>query len=306
MPLSYSQLSAYRSCPRQFEYGFVKKLPQPLSTYQSFGVSVHSALAKWGKREMQNSKCKIQNEQGSLFEENSQVSHFSLSLDELLQLWHESFIINTYPSTVEADFDRTRGERLMQEFFEWWRKEDRTVIGVEKGFSLDLGLRTKDLGDSLSPTSLRRSGIANLPLHKDIQHDDSATRRRESHVLSPILKGRFDRVEELPDGTLRVIDFKTVGPRTQEQVDQDLQLSVYAMAARSAFSKTVSELVMLFLVDTKLIEVISERGEGELKTAAKTISLLSERISTKNYAPTPGKDVCRHCPYKRVCDVAAV
>src|SRR3989344_2708905 len=120
-----------------------------------------------------------------------------------------------------------------------------------------------------------------------------------------LITGRFDRVEELPDGTLRIIDFKTSRIRNQSAVDQDLQLSVYALAGREELKKEVSQLTMLFLVDESLTEVVTRRGEGELNTAAKTIELLSERVLSGDYTPTPSKEKCRGCPYRRICDASA-
>ena len=118
--------------------------------------------------------------------------------------------------------------------------------------------------------------------------------------------GRFDRVELLSDDTLRVIDFKTGGLRSQELVEGDLQLSLYAIAAKEVWGKEVSELVMLFLVDEEVTEIVTKRTEGELATAAKTIVLLSERIESKDFTPTPSREKCRSCPFRRVCDVSAV
>ena len=127
----------------------------------------------------------------------------------------------------------------------------------------------------------------------------------EKGFATDTITGRFDRVEELPDGTLRIIDFKSGSLRSQEAVDQDLQLSIYCIAAKETFGKETSELVMLFL-DEDVTEVRTSRLEGELRTAAKTISLVSERIASKDYRPCPSREVCRNCPYRRVCDVAAV
>ncbi|HLC75652.1 MAG TPA: PD-(D/E)XK nuclease family protein [Candidatus Peribacterales bacterium] len=267
MPFSYSQLSAFRSCPRKFEYEFIKKLKAPLTPEGCFGVSMHSCLSKWGKIEQAVSEERLAiNSQTTLFEESGvQSAHcVLLSAHRLHELWRESFVIAGYDSTVAVDFDRARGERLLVKFFEWWKREGRKVVAVEKGFKMA------------------------------IDHDDNN-----------VITGRFDRIEELPDSTLRIIDFKTGSMRSQSEVDQDLQLSVYAIAAEQAFGKKVSELTMLFLVEEGLVEVTTTRGEGELHTAAKSISLLTERISSKDYAPTPSREKCRICPFRRICDASA-
>jgi len=295
MKLSYSHLASYKKCPRKYEFEFIKKLPKKITPENAFGISVHSCLSKFGKAEMQNSKFtslrsgygrqEMQNDQASLFmEQDSRESSKDLSLDALLNLWNESFVKNGYETKMAADFDRERGERLLEKFFEWWGKEKHRVLGVEKGFKVDIR----------NPESGIRTKKKIIP--------DSGSRIPDSVTVT----GRFDRVEELDNNTLRIIDFKTGGLKTQGAVDNDLQLSIYALAAKETFGKEASELIMLFLVDEELSEVKTSRTEGELGTAIKTIELLSERIVSEDYTPTPSKEKCRFCPYRRVCDVAAI
>ena len=281
MSLSYSHLSAYRTCPRKFEYAFVKKLKQPLTPATCFGISMHSALAKWGKMEVsvqksgsgQKSVCRSQevarsqwtvgSDQSSLFTEEREATKVSkLALSALINLWNESFVIDGYESKVAADFDRKRGEVLIKKFYDWWGSEKRCVVGVEKGFRMKLS------------------------------HDGT------------VITGRFDRVEELEDRTLRIIDFKTTMPRSQEEVDLDMQLSIYTLASGEAFKKEAKELVMLYLHDEELTEVHTVRSKSELATAAKTIQLFSDRIASGDYVPTPSVKKCRSCPYRRVCDAS--
>jgi len=45
------------------------------------------------------------------------------------------------------------------------------------------------------------------------------------------LTGRIDRVDRAPDGSVVIVDYKTGKARSQEDADESLQLSIYAMAA---------------------------------------------------------------------------
>ena len=262
MPLSYSQLQNYRRCPRQYEYGYIKKLPRQISSGESFGSSVHNTLKKWGEREVKLKPTKSPvEEQLKLFTADTPANSEQLTEELLLELWHSSFIVEGYESRVEADMARLRGEKLMRFFYDWWHQEEHTVFCIEKGFSLELN------GQKIT--------------------------------------GRFDRVEEM-EGGLKIIDFKTSAIRTQEQVDADLQLSVYALACELSLGKPCKELSFLFLSEEGVTEVATERTSGHLKDAAKQILALEENIATGDFHPTPGREVCRCCPYKGICDVAAV
>ena len=48
------------------------------------------------------------------------------------------------------------------------------------------------------------------------------------------MKGRIDRIDECASGEIAVIDFKTGKAKTQDDADESLQLSVYALAAQNA------------------------------------------------------------------------
>ena len=280
MALSYSQLSSFRSCPRKYEFAFVKKLPQPMTEANAFGISVHSALAKFGRAERVESGKRthlrqgyggqvVDSDQSSLFDEDNVIVNKGHSLEDLLEIWGESFTHNVYENKAAADFDRSRGEKLMKKFYEWWGREERKVVGVEKGFRIRI-------------------------------EDERNEKRRGGEEIT----GRFDRVEEF-DGGLRIIDYKTTMPRSQEEVDQDMQLSIYAIAAKETLKKEVKELVMLYLHEENLTQVITTRSDSELATVANNIQLLAERIDSKDYSPTPSSGKCRKCSYRRVCDASA-
>ena len=42
-----------------------------------------------------------------------------------------------------------------------------------------------------------------------------------------MLRGRVDRVDRRPDGSYELIDYKTGKPRTEDQLREDVQLSLY-------------------------------------------------------------------------------
>ena len=256
MPLSHSQLRTYLACPRQYEYQSIKKLPRGISTAESFGSSVHNCLKKFGEKEYSGQKSVV-NDQVGMFD-NNQPSTINLQLEDLIDLWKQSFIIDTYKSRVEADFHRQRGEEIMKKFFEWWKSENRQVMGVETSFKIDVG------------------GI--------------------------VVSGRIDRIEK----GIKVIDFKTTPTRTQEEVDADLQLSIYAMAVKELFEEYPSELMMLYLNDDGVTEIRTERSESQLKDAVKQITSVSNYIKEGEFKPRPSVTACKRCPYKGVCDVAAV
>ena len=80
------------------------------------------------------------------------------------------------------------------------------------------------------------------------------------------LSGRFDRVEEEETG-VHIIDFKTSASRTQEEVDADLQLSIYALAAKQSLKKPFSRPPLLFLFEDEFLADLRHDTAGKLSMA---------------------------------------
>lgn len=263
MPLSYSQLRRYRTCPRQFEFSNIKKIPWGISEAESFGASVHVALKRWGEEELKEESALRNVEsvgQLPMFGEDKGPVGSALNQEKLIQIWHDSFAIDAFPTRLEADFARKRGEAILWQFFLWWMRSPRILLGVEKAFKIP--------------------------------------------VDGTIFAGRLDRIEELPDGGIHIIDFKTSAPCTQDEADADLQLSLYALACQELFGKPCDRLTLLFLSEEIVIERTTQRVPGQLKDAITQIRLLRERMEMKDFRPTPSLEVCKRCPYRRICDAA--
>lgn len=203
----------------------------------------------------------VREDQLILFREEKASAHTALTEQKLLELWHECFVFDTYPTRFEADFARRRGEELMRRFFLWWSAAPRTVVGVEKGFSIEI--------DGL-------------------------------HIT-----GRLDRIEQTEQG-VRIVDYKTTAPCTQAEADADLQLSLYALAAVTLFEKPCTELLLLFLSDEGVVERFTARSASQMQDARTQLKLISERMWAKDFRPTPSVAACKRCPYRGICDVAAV
>ncbi len=268
MALSYSQLRSYRSCPKQYEFMAIKKIPRRITAGESFGSSVHNTLRRWGELEMAENETRPIKRQLTLFtEETHKPLRQALELTTLHTLWRKCFIAEGHPSRAEKDACIARGDALLTKFFTWWRSTPRSVVTIESGFKLDIPKK-----------------------------DDT-----EAFVLS----GRFDRIERTADG-LHVIDYKTGAPQNQIDVDADLQLSIYALAAASEWKEPVAKLTLLFLGEDELIERTTVRSPSQLKDAITSIRLFGEGIREKNFHPTPSVAICRHCPYRDICPVKAI
>ena len=86
--------------------------------------------------------------------------------------------------------------------------------------------------------------------------------RQFTFKLGPhLLRGRVDRVDRLPGGEYELIDYKTGRPKSAAQLADDVQLSLYAVGAREAWSLEASRQAYYYLLDD---EKVSARGGRSL------------------------------------------
>jgi RecB family exonuclease len=289
MPLSYSQLSTYRRCPKQYEYAYVKKVARAISTGESFGSSIHNTLKRWGELEISHQAPAAPN-QLELFIDDRPVHRAPLELHTLLTMWRGCFIAEGYASRAEMDMYLLRGEQALRHFFEWWSREKRDVVGIEKSFKWDI----KNDEPAATGHAYRQAGIVRM---------------------DTVISGRLDRVERCATavatargcaGGLRVIDFKSSRPRGQADVDADLQLSIYAQSAAQLWNEPVCELVLLFLGEDECVEACTTRNSSQLKDAQTSIRHIVAGIDAKDFKATPTVEKCRSCPYREICPSRAI
>ena len=111
------------------------------------------------------------------------------------------------------------------------------------------------------------------------------------------VKGRFDRVDRLPNGEIAIVDFKTGKTKTQDDADDSLQLSVYALAAK-ALGHTASSLVFINLENGTAIE--SRRTPKQLSEAEEQVRVIAAKIAAGEFDPRPS-GACSWCSYQSIC-----
>src|SRR5690606_31891428 len=105
---------------------------------------------------------------------------------------------------------------------------------------LEAGWRRGGFGGSEQEIQLRGKARAALTRYFERFQEEPAQpvafERSFSFRLGPhLLRGRVDRVDKLPEGGYELIDYKTGPPKSASQLEQDVQLSLYAVAAREAW-----------------------------------------------------------------------
>jgi DNA helicase II / ATP-dependent DNA helicase PcrA len=141
---------------------------------------------------------------------------------------------------------------------------------------------------------------------EDARADDSEPvwfERSFSFRLGPhLLRGRVDRVDRHPDGSYELIDYKTGKARTEEQLREDVQLSVYQMGARESWRLETTAQSYLYVMTGERVPV--EHSEEQLARVRETVEGIGEGILRQDFRPTPSREICSLCDYRIICPAA--
>lgn len=114
--------------------------------------------------------------------------------------------------------------------------------------------------------------------------------------------GRIDRIDKLEDGTFEVIDYKTGKSKKNQNLNKDLQLSLYALACRDVYGIEASKLSLYFLEDNE--KHSTSRGVEDLEKAQAEICKKTDALMQSDFEATPGFP-CKFCEYRLICNKAA-
>jgi DNA helicase-2/ATP-dependent DNA helicase PcrA len=116
------------------------------------------------------------------------------------------------------------------------------------------------------------------------------------------VRGRVDRVDRLPDGGHELIDYKTGRPKSEQQLQQDIQLSLYAIAAKESWQLDAASQSYYYLLDDVKVPLPSVAGQDEW--VRHTAIEIAEAILQEHFEPTPSRSACGMCDFRIVCPVA--
>ena len=126
-----------------------------------------------------------------------------------------------------------------------------------------------------------------------------STERSFVHNIAGVnVRGRVDRLDRVAPDAIAIVDYKTGSPRSQEDADESLQLSLYALGVRAEFQLTPEKLI--FYNTETATEIVTTRAERQLREAAETVSSVAGSIAAGEFDPKPGYH-CRWCAYREIC-----
>jgi DNA helicase-2/ATP-dependent DNA helicase PcrA len=120
----------------------------------------------------------------------------------------------------------------------------------------------------------------------------------EIRVGQTLVVGRIDRIDRRPDSSVVIVDYKTGKARDQEDADESLQLSLYAIAAKEKWGYTVGALSFYNLEEN--VPVITTRTEAQLLGARARVEDAAQGIAEGKFVAKTGIH-CNFCAYRSLC-----
>ena len=112
------------------------------------------------------------------------------------------------------------------------------------------------------------------------------------------LIGRMDQINRIAAGEVEIIDYKTGKPKSESHADKDVQLSIYALAAREVLDLKPVRLVYYNLQNNQCVS--ASREEKQLVEVRGTIQEVAADIRARDFPTRPGF-LCKNCEFRSLC-----
>jgi DNA helicase-2/ATP-dependent DNA helicase PcrA len=124
-------------------------------------------------------------------------------------------------------------------------------------------------------------------------------RKFDFRIGSHHLRGRVDRVDELPGGGYELIDYKTGDPKPERELEGDVQLAVYRLAAREAWDlEAAAGTYWYVLADEK----VAVKGSPDERERVEGVVLeVGDGILGQDFEPRPSPEICSWCDFRLIC-----
>lgn len=116
--------------------------------------------------------------------------------------------------------------------------------------------------------------------------------------------GKIDRVDRGKDGGLEIIDYKTGKKPTLPELKKNLQLGIYALAAKDKglYNTSPDKVTLTFyFLQQDEAKVSLSKSEEDLMMVKEEIKKIITDIRGNNFSPKTGP-WCKHCPFKINCE----
>lgn len=114
---SYSQLNSFKTCPLQYKYLYVLKIPTLPTDSASFGTSIHKTLQDFYIEFIKDNK---------------------INKNRLMEIYKKVWVPIGYSSAAHESRMKKEGEKILNNFFDKYHSKKINILGLEKLFKIKI------------------------------------------------------------------------------------------------------------------------------------------------------------------------
>ncbi|MDO9027709.1 MAG: ATP-dependent DNA helicase [Candidatus Roizmanbacteria bacterium] len=114
---SFSQLNSFKTCPLQYKYQYILKIPTIPTAAESFGITIHQTLQKFYSEFLKNKK---------------------MNEKDLLIIYKKTWIPIGYASLAHQNRMKKEGEKMLVNFYKKFHSSNLKIIALEKLFKIKI------------------------------------------------------------------------------------------------------------------------------------------------------------------------
>ena len=171
----------------------------------------------------------------------------------------------------------------------------------------EAGWRRSGFGDSDDELQYRERGREAMRLYWERERAAEGEpvwleRKFDIQIGEHHVRGRVDRVDRLPGGDHELIDYKTGERKTEADLESDLQLALYRLAAREAWGVEASTGSYYYVLDAEKVAAPAKPDDAE--RVERTVLQVGEGVLGQDFEPRPSPVVCGWCDFRLICPAA--
>lgn len=263
---SYTQFVAFETCPLQYKFAHLLRIPVLGKFQKSFGSTIHATLEEFMRRlrertdAVQQSLFGVPNKLAngeSHMAQSSTGSDFPVTEKELLEMYEKQWQGEWFLSAQQKEEFWEKGKEMLQKFYATTLAERPRPILLEEPFKVKLG--------------------------------------------TSVIKGKIDRVDLLSDSRVEIIDYKTGKKKEKLEWNDKRQLLLYQIAMEER-GLIPERLTYYYLEDGVRLTFL---GTAEEKEKVKTeLDAFMADLRKGDFTPTPGI-WCGSCDFRDICEYRA-